>query len=98
VHLHRWLAVAMAFAAYHATAAQPAQGGGKPALVSAAGAPVAGVYSDLKYIREAGDLVGREIFIVFGGDFGYFAVIQCAEGWPGRPVLVAAKVEGSESS
>lgn len=56
--------------------------------------PVPGLYSTLKSIPEAGDILGMEIFIVFGGDAGHFAFIQCAEGWPGRPVLVAARVDG----
>jgi hypothetical protein len=56
---------------------------------------VSGIYSDLKYIPEAGDLLGTEIFIVYGGDSGHFAFIQCSEGWPGRPVLVGAKIEGT---
>jgi hypothetical protein len=40
--------------------------------------------------------VGSEIFIVYGGHSGYFAIVQCAEGWPSKPVVVAATVRGNE--
>lgn len=57
---------------------------------------VTGMYSDLHYIAEAGDILGMEVFIVFGGEQGYFAVLQCAEGSPSKPVMVAATVRGME--
>lgn len=57
---------------------------------------VTGIYSDLHYIEESGDLLGTEIFIVFGGGGGYYAYLQCAEGGPSKPVLVMATVRGNE--
>lgn len=68
------------------------------ASVNAYGAPTAkvtGIYSDMHYISEAGDVLGTEIFILFG-DSGYYAVLQCAEGWPSKPVVIAATVRGNE--
>lgn len=57
---------------------------------------ITGVYSDLHYIEESGDLLGTEVFIVFGGSSGYYAYLQCAEGGPSKPVVVAATVHGNE--
>ncbi len=57
---------------------------------------VTGIYSNLHYIAEAGDVLGAEILIVFGGEQGYFAILQCAEGSPSKPVVVAAIVHGME--
>ena len=68
------------------------------AMAGAMAAPpkvrVTGVYSDLAYVEEAGDLVGTEIFIGYQGDNKYFALVQCAEGSPSKPQLVEVKVEG----
>src|SRR5215813_5505201 len=55
---------------------------------------ITGVYSNLTYIEEAGDVVGVEIFILSGGS-GYFATLQIAEGAPDDPVLVPVKVNGT---
>jgi len=56
---------------------------------------VTGLFSDLRYIPQAGDLLGYEVFIIFGGDAGHFALVQCAEGFPSKPVLVPVKVRGA---
>ena len=66
------------------------------AAIAAPPAKVTGIYSDLHLIPEAGDVLGTEIFLVFGGEHGYYAVIQCAEGWPSKPVVVTAIVRGTE--
>ncbi len=55
---------------------------------------ITGVYSNLDYIKEAGDVVGVEIFILSGGS-GYFATVQVAEGAPGDPLLVPIEVNGT---
>jgi hypothetical protein len=57
---------------------------------------VTGIYSDLEYIPEAGDLGGREIFVIYGGKAGYFALVQCSEGFPTKPALAAAKINGAQ--
>lgn len=55
---------------------------------------VTGIFSNLHYIEEAGDVLGVEISIIYSTS-GYFAFIQCAEGAPSKPVLVVAKVNGN---
>jgi hypothetical protein len=53
---------------------------------------VTGTYSSLRFGTE--DLTGIEITVVYGGH-GYFAMVQCAEGEPGTPVLVPAQVSST---
>ena len=55
---------------------------------------VTGMFSDLAYVAEAGDLVGTEVFLGYQGDGIYFALVQCAEGSPSKPLLVEASVDG----
>ena len=55
---------------------------------------VTGIFSNREYIPEAGDLGGREIFVIYGGKAGYFALVQCSEGFPSKPALVAAEING----
>lgn len=50
-----------------------------------------GIYSNLRYIAEAGDLVGFEIFII-PGDVQHWALLQVAEGAPSKPELVPVVV------
>lgn len=68
------------------------------AVLASAAPPikVTGIFSDLHYVSKAGDVVGSEIFIVYGGSAGYYAIVQCAEGWPSKPIVVAATVRGNE--
>jgi len=40
------------------------------------------------------DVTGVEIFLVFSRS-GYYAVMQCAEGAPGVPVVLPVKVAGN---
>eukprot|EP00456_Euglypha_rotunda_P087226 TRINITY_DN8873_c0_g1_i4.p1 TRINITY_DN8873_c0_g1~~TRINITY_DN8873_c0_g1_i4.p1 ORF type:complete len:124 (+),score=10.64 TRINITY_DN8873_c0_g1_i4:590-961(+) len=53
---------------------------------------VTGTYSNLRFGTE--DLSGVEVTIVSGGT-GYYAVVQCAEGAPGIPLVVPAQVHGA---
>lgn len=56
---------------------------------------ITGVYSDMKYVKNAGDLVGVEIFLVNTSD-GYHIVFQSAEGGAASvPVVVRASVSGN---
>lgn len=52
---------------------------------------VTGTYSSLRMGTE--DLSGAEVTVVYGGN-GYYAIVQCAEGSPGIPLVVPAKVIG----
>jgi len=57
-------------------------------------AQVTGIYSNLQYIEEAGDLLGTELFIVSGPN-GYEVVVQVAEGVPGPILTVPVVVTGT---
>jgi hypothetical protein len=55
---------------------------------------ITGTYSNMSYIREAGDVIGYEIKIVFtGGRFQ--GALQIAEGVPGDLILVDIEAKGS---
>jgi hypothetical protein len=61
---------------------------------------VNGMFSDMKYVAEAGDAIGTEVLIVVGTPGGgtvvnYFVYCQTAGGAPDPPVLVPAKVDGA---
>jgi hypothetical protein len=70
--------------------------GAPPKAPKATPAPprASGLYSDFAYIPEAGDVIGTEIFIVYGGR-QHWALLQVAEGAPSNPQLVPAFVSGS---
>jgi hypothetical protein len=53
-----------------------------------------GLYSDFTYIPEAGDVVGTEVFIVYGNR-QHWAFLQHAQGEPDEPVLVPVVVSGT---
>src|SRR5262249_5426273 len=50
-------------------------------------AEISGIYTDMYYVDEAGDLLGMEVFIV-GARGGYYATVQIAEGSPDPPLVV----------
>jgi len=54
---------------------------------------VTGIFSDLRYSNESGDVIGLEIFIVYAGD--YYATVQVAEGIPESPFVVKLQVKDS---
>ena len=62
-----------------------------PVMAAEKAVHVTGIYSDLRYNEESGDLSGTEIFIVTAAD-GYAAFVQAAEGEPGVAVVVPVKV------
>ena len=55
---------------------------------------ITGIYSNMRYVERAGDVIGMEIFIVGGVD-SYYATVQIAEGAPEPPVVVKVEVKGS---
>ena len=61
------------------------------------GPRLTGIYSDMSYIDEAGDVLGTEVFIVYSSK-GYFAIIQVAEGAPSVPAVVPITVDGTKVS
>ncbi len=56
---------------------------------------LSGIFSDLRYVEEAGDLLGYEVWIVPSNE-GYFAVVQIAEGYPAPPEVVLVTVKGNQ--
>jgi hypothetical protein len=60
----------------------------------AAKSKLTGIYSDMTYNTESGDVLGDEVFIVFSGK-GYYAVFQGSEGEPYPPVVIPAQVDGT---
>lgn len=54
---------------------------------------VTGMYSDMRYIQQATDVLGTEVFIVADGA-GYSAVVQVAEVVPSVPIVVPAAIKG----
>jgi hypothetical protein len=59
---------------------------------------VPGIYSDLAYSNEGGDLLGTEIFIIPIGNSEYVAFFQCWGGESTQPVTVPVKVSGDAIS
>jgi hypothetical protein len=56
---------------------------------------ITGIYSDMRYNEEGGDVLGCEIFIVYSKD-GFYVIFQSSEGEPEVPVIARAKVKASE--
>jgi len=55
---------------------------------------VTGFFSNMEYIKEAGDVVGLEVWIVYARG-SYWATVQVAEGEPDPPEVVPVQVSGS---
>lgn len=58
---------------------------------------ITGIYSDLYYNEEGGDLLGTEIFIVYSGS-EYVAFFQCWEGGSAGPTVSTVEVNGDAIS
>ena len=54
-----------------------------------------GMFSDMFYSDESGDIGGTEIFIVLGDD-NYWVVYQEAEGAPTKPIIVKAEITANQ--
>ncbi|WP_158880676.1 hypothetical protein [Rhodanobacter sp. L36] len=53
-----------------------------------------GMFSDMAYNDEGGDLLGTEIFVTYARD-GYFVVYQSSEGEPTTPAVMPATISGT---
>jgi hypothetical protein len=58
---------------------------------------ITGVYSDMRFAQDSGDILGIEIFVMFSRS-GYWVVFQDAEGSPSEPIVVKAKISNDEIS
>jgi len=56
---------------------------------------ITGFFSDMRYVREAGGVIGTEVWISYARD-QYWACVQTAEGEPNPPEVVAVDVSGSK--
>jgi hypothetical protein len=65
-------------------------------LLTGCSVKVTGFYSDMRFVGNGGNVQGTEIFIVRGDRSDYFAVLQCANGAPGKPVVVMATVSAQD--
>jgi hypothetical protein len=64
--------------------------------LAADGIPPAGVYSNLHYNKEGGDLLGAEVLLFpSDGPTGFAALVQLAEGGAPASFLVPARVTGT---
>ena len=73
-------------------------GTGFLSTASAAGKKqVTGIYSNMSYSREGGDVVGTEVFVLYEGST-YKALVQCAGGPVGEAQLLPAVVSYPEIS
>ena len=61
------------------------------------GQKITGIYSNMSYNREGGDILGMEVFLVYSHD-GYRVVYQSSEDEPSSPMVIPAKVEGNAIS
>ena len=53
-----------------------------------------GIYTDMRYNEEGGDVLGMELYLVYGCR-GYFATVQCAGGEPSKPVTIPVQISGN---
>ena len=58
---------------------------------------VTGLFSTIRYVPEAGDVVGTEVFLIYEGN-GYQVLVQCAEGRMGQAQLLPALIAYPEIS
>ena len=56
-----------------------------------------GTFTDMRYSKESGDLIGHELHIVFTSA-GYEGTYQIAEGEPSKLMLVDIKFQGNRIS
>jgi hypothetical protein len=85
----RFLPTALAVAATFVVMAGPLHAAEKKIRIT-------GIFSDLYYNQEGGDLLGTEIFLVSAQEHGYFAFVQSWAGGTTPPVVVPVQVDGDK--
>lgn len=68
-----------------------------PAFAQTSNTKVTGVYSNLRYNKEGGDLLGMELLVIPSAT-GYTAFVQIAEGGTPYTAIVPVAVAGSRIS
>jgi hypothetical protein len=58
---------------------------------------ITGIFSNMYYLEQAGDLLGEEAHIVYSSN-GYYILFQQSIGEPGIPVLTPLRVTGTRIS
>jgi hypothetical protein len=59
---------------------------------NATNAKMTGIFSNLAYSAQGGDMVGVEVFITSDGG-AYYAIVQCGAGRLGAPILVPVNID-----
>ena len=57
---------------------------------------ITGLYSNMHYIENGSNVQGTEMLVVRGDRGSYFGVLQCANGSPGKPVVVSAVITAQD--
>ncbi|MGH8069041.1 MAG: hypothetical protein ACRERE_28160 [Candidatus Entotheonellia bacterium] len=63
------------------------------ALCTTRPARATGIYSNMSFHEESGDVLGIEVFVMRSSK-GYFVVFQSSEGAPAVPVVVPVRIDG----
>lgn len=67
---------------------------GSPVQAADNTARITGLYSDMWYLTSKQKIMGTEIFIM-QNQAGYVAMVQCAQGVAGTPLIVPLTLKGS---
>jgi hypothetical protein len=59
----------------------------------AAADSITGIYSNLYYHQEGGEVLGEELSIVIDANDKYYGVLQCAQGTPDVPMVIPLKIK-----
>jgi hypothetical protein len=68
-----------------------------PQIAQATGSKpsITGIYSNMDFNEEGGDVLGIEVFLVYTSK-GYYVVFQSSAGEPTVPIVVRAKINKSK--
>jgi hypothetical protein len=65
-------------------------------LLSGCSVKITGMYTNMHFVGNGSNVQGVEMLIVRGDKDQYFAVLQCANGAPGKPVVLSATIPSQE--
>jgi hypothetical protein len=90
IDMRKWLQAALSITALSASIACGHQ-------VVSQRQKITGMYSNMSYNNEGGDILGVEVFLVYSRD-GYRVVYQSSEGEPASPIVLPARIDGKTIS